>query len=96
MVEVVVGQVLGCRVGIGEIGRGWRRLISDKMSYRNHYMCSGEASSSKYTTSILFSLVQRFESKAGLLRHYLRDHNKKQVEIDNSSAGYVVFKVTVL
>jgi len=28
-----------------------------------------------------------FESKAGLLRHYLRDHNKKQVEIDNSSAG---------
>ena len=23
VVEVVVGQVIGCREGIGEVGRGW-------------------------------------------------------------------------
>ena len=45
MVEVVVGQVKGCGEKIGEIGRGLGRLISDRMSYRNHYMCSGEATS---------------------------------------------------
>ena len=45
MVEVVVGQVIGFGEGIGEIGRGWGISISDRTSYRNHYMCSGEATS---------------------------------------------------
>ena len=30
---------------ICEVGRGVGRLISDMMSYRNHYMCSDEATS---------------------------------------------------
>ena len=40
---------------------GWKgvgRLISDRMSYRNHYMCSGEATSIMKSTNI-FSLVIR-------------------------------------
>ena len=28
------GQVIGCREGIGEVGRGFGRLISGRMSYR--------------------------------------------------------------
>ena len=28
------------------------RLISDRMSYRNHYMCGGEATSEYYNTSV--------------------------------------------
>ena len=50
---MVVGQVIGCGEGIGEVGR----LISNRMSYRNHYMCSGEETSYilKYITPFICS-----------------------------------------
>ena len=35
---------------------GWKgvgRSISDRMSYRNHYMCSGEATSTYYFTGFM-------------------------------------------
>ena len=31
---------------------GMERSISDRMSYRNHYMCGGEATSEYYNTSV--------------------------------------------
>ena len=36
------------------------RLISDRMSYRNHYMCSGEATNSKDKSKsfLLFAFLQ--------------------------------------
>ena len=33
-----------------------RRSISDRMSYRNHYMCSGEATSSNKTVHAIFKM----------------------------------------
>ena len=44
-------NTLGRLVGVGEI-------ISDRMSYRNHYMCSGEATSVYYGKIKTFIFVQ--------------------------------------
>ena len=56
---------------IREVGRGVGRLISDRMSYRNHYMCSGEATSFNYfnTEHILANtqIVKRFDIMNSLI-----------------------------
>ena len=39
---------------IWEVGRGVGRLISDRLSYKNHYMCSGEATSLFNSSSLVF------------------------------------------
>ena len=47
------------------------RLVSDRMSYRNHYMCSGEATSNKNArirSKFLNSLEACFRDRCGYIR----------------------------
>ena len=70
---------------IWKVGRGWAgRLISDSMSYRNHYMRSGEATS-KYKSKI--KILSTFPERASkeLAKHqsnllvYRWTYTKRQV-----------------
>ena len=67
------------------------RLISDKMSYRNHYMCSGEATSIDYRYInlldwIILGVVTSIRARMFVVSVVRGSHNdlKKDVKLSES------------
>ena len=64
------------------------RSIGDRLPYRNHYMCSGEATSICYNKAAIFAITNHWSF--GNIETYVHTEGKEFNDVDLAGANEIV------